>query len=152
MNEALVISNLVLWVVVLALMLAVFALARQIGVLYERVAPHGASQPDLHPMLECDTCLTDRRIEVTKVHELFDSSAEDREAKTLTQERCGPAAARGGNENALANDLGPRRVLVVVTFKRRQVEGLEAPILEPDEQLLTYLGSPEILPLALGHP
>lgn len=49
MNEALVVSNLVLWVVVLALLVAVFALARQIGVLYERVAPMGALMMDNGP-------------------------------------------------------------------------------------------------------
>jgi methylamine dehydrogenase accessory protein MauD len=49
MNEALVVSNLVLWVVVLALLVAVFALARQIGVLYERVAPMGALMMDSGP-------------------------------------------------------------------------------------------------------
>jgi methylamine dehydrogenase accessory protein MauD len=49
MNEALIVSNLVLWVVVLALLVAVFALARQIGVLYERVAPMGALMTDNGP-------------------------------------------------------------------------------------------------------
>jgi methylamine dehydrogenase accessory protein MauD len=49
MAEALVVSNLVLWVVVLALLVAVFALARQIGVLYERVAPMGALVMDNGP-------------------------------------------------------------------------------------------------------
>jgi methylamine dehydrogenase accessory protein MauD len=49
MNEALVVSNLVLWVVVLALLVAVFALARQIGILYERVAPMGALMMDNGP-------------------------------------------------------------------------------------------------------
>jgi methylamine dehydrogenase accessory protein MauD len=49
MNEALVVSNLVLWVVVLALLVAVFALARQIGVLYERIAPMGALMMDNGP-------------------------------------------------------------------------------------------------------
>jgi methylamine dehydrogenase accessory protein MauD len=49
MTEALVVSNLVLWVVVLALLVAVFALARQIGVLYERVAPMGALMMDNGP-------------------------------------------------------------------------------------------------------
>jgi methylamine dehydrogenase accessory protein MauD len=39
---ALVISNLLLWVVVLVLAGVVVALARQLGVLYERVAPVGA--------------------------------------------------------------------------------------------------------------
>ncbi len=42
MEQALLISNLVLWVVVLALAVVVLALARQIGVLHERVAPAGA--------------------------------------------------------------------------------------------------------------
>jgi methylamine dehydrogenase accessory protein MauD len=49
MNEALVVSNLVLWVVVLALLVAVFALARQVGILHERVAPMGALMMDNGP-------------------------------------------------------------------------------------------------------
>jgi len=40
--EALLVSNAVLWVAVVLLAVAVAALARQIGVLYERVAPAGA--------------------------------------------------------------------------------------------------------------
>ena len=39
---ALVISNIVLWVVVLALMVVVLALTRQLGVLHERITPVGA--------------------------------------------------------------------------------------------------------------
>lgn len=42
MLEALLISNLVLWAVVVVLAIAVLALVRQIGVLHERVAPAGA--------------------------------------------------------------------------------------------------------------
>lgn len=42
MIEALVISNIILWIAVLALAAAVLALVRQIGVLHERVAPAGA--------------------------------------------------------------------------------------------------------------
>jgi methylamine dehydrogenase accessory protein MauD len=42
MTQALIVSNLVLWVVVVLLAVLVAALARQIGVLYERVAPAGA--------------------------------------------------------------------------------------------------------------
>ena len=42
MTQALLVSNLVLWAVVLLLACVVAALARQIGVLYERVAPAGA--------------------------------------------------------------------------------------------------------------
>ena len=42
MDNILIISNLVLWVLVLGLAALVFALTRQIGVLYERVAPAGA--------------------------------------------------------------------------------------------------------------
>jgi methylamine dehydrogenase accessory protein MauD len=39
---ALVISNIVLWIVVLALLFGLYALSRQVGILYERVAPMGA--------------------------------------------------------------------------------------------------------------
>lgn len=42
MTEALLVSNIVLWLVVIALAAVVFALLRQIGVLHERVAPAGA--------------------------------------------------------------------------------------------------------------
>lgn len=42
MVEALIISNILLWIVVIAMGLMLFALVRQIGVLYERVAPAGA--------------------------------------------------------------------------------------------------------------
>ncbi|HEU4627966.1 MAG TPA: methylamine dehydrogenase accessory protein MauD [Steroidobacteraceae bacterium] len=40
--SALAVSNIVLWVLVLALSLVVLALVRQIGVLHERIAPAGA--------------------------------------------------------------------------------------------------------------
>lgn len=42
MEQALYVSNVLLWIAVLALGAVVFALVRQIGVLYERVAPAGA--------------------------------------------------------------------------------------------------------------
>lgn len=47
--NALMVSNIVLWVLVLALLVAVWALARQIGILYERVAPLGALVTDAGP-------------------------------------------------------------------------------------------------------
>jgi len=40
--ELLIISNIVLWAVVVVLVVVIYALTRQIGVLYERVAPAGA--------------------------------------------------------------------------------------------------------------
>lgn len=49
MNTALAIAVCVLWLVVIALAVAVFALARQIGILYERVAPMGALMLDEGP-------------------------------------------------------------------------------------------------------
>lgn len=49
MSEALVISNIILWIAVLVLIVAVFALARQIGILYERIAPMGALMVDTGP-------------------------------------------------------------------------------------------------------
>jgi len=42
MTSTLIISNIILWILVLVLVAVVFALVRQIGVLYERVAPAGA--------------------------------------------------------------------------------------------------------------
>ena len=49
MTEALVVSNIILWLVVLALLLTVLALARQVGILYERIAPMGALMLDHGP-------------------------------------------------------------------------------------------------------
>ncbi len=49
MNDALLISNVLLWIAVLAALVGLFALARQIGVLYERVAPMGALMMDTGP-------------------------------------------------------------------------------------------------------
>ena len=49
MNEALLVSNALLWCVVIVLALVVLALARQVGVLHERVAPAGALMPTTGP-------------------------------------------------------------------------------------------------------
>lgn len=46
---SLVVSNIALWIAVVALGVVVFALTRQIGVLYERVAPAGALMIDKGP-------------------------------------------------------------------------------------------------------
>lgn len=51
MTQALIVSNLILWLAVLALLATVFALARQIGVLYERIAPMGALMLDAGPKI-----------------------------------------------------------------------------------------------------
>jgi methylamine dehydrogenase accessory protein MauD len=45
METALITSNFLLWLLVILLLVIVFALARQIGVLHERVAPVGALMP-----------------------------------------------------------------------------------------------------------
>jgi len=47
--EALLASNIILWFLVIILSLVVFALARQVGVLHERVAPAGALMPTSGP-------------------------------------------------------------------------------------------------------
>ncbi len=49
MTEAMLVSNVVLWVLVIVLALVVLALARQVGVLHERVAPAGALMPTTGP-------------------------------------------------------------------------------------------------------
>lgn len=49
MTTTLIVSTVLLWIVVGALILTVLALSRQIGVLYERVAPMGALTMDKGP-------------------------------------------------------------------------------------------------------
>lgn len=49
MTEMLLVSNIVLWILVVVLALVVLALARQVGILHERVAPAGARQPTEGP-------------------------------------------------------------------------------------------------------
>ncbi|MDH3199827.1 MAG: methylamine dehydrogenase accessory protein MauD [Myxococcales bacterium] len=45
MIDALVVSNIILWLIVVGLAVTVFALVRQIGVLHERITPAGALSP-----------------------------------------------------------------------------------------------------------
>ena len=45
MMDALIVSNVLLWLLVVALALTVFALTRQIGLLHERISPAGALSP-----------------------------------------------------------------------------------------------------------
>jgi methylamine dehydrogenase accessory protein MauD len=49
MVEALVVSNIILWIAVILLSTLLFALTRQVGILYERVAPAGALMPTSGP-------------------------------------------------------------------------------------------------------
>jgi methylamine dehydrogenase accessory protein MauD len=49
MIEALIISNIILWLALVALALMVFALTRQVGILHERIAPAGALMPTSGP-------------------------------------------------------------------------------------------------------
>lgn len=49
MIEALIISNTILWIALIALALMVFALTRQVGILHERIAPAGALMPTSGP-------------------------------------------------------------------------------------------------------
>lgn len=49
MTESLLVSNVILWVLVVVLALVVLALARQVGILHERVAPAGALMPTTGP-------------------------------------------------------------------------------------------------------
>jgi methylamine dehydrogenase accessory protein MauD len=49
MTDSLIMSNILLWLAVLTLLIVVLALSRQIGILYERVAPMGALMMDTGP-------------------------------------------------------------------------------------------------------
>ncbi len=48
---SLMISNAILWILLLGIIVALWALARQVGILYERVAPMGALITDAGPKL-----------------------------------------------------------------------------------------------------
>ncbi len=68
MVEALVVSNIVLWIVVVVLALLVFALTRQVGILHERVAPAGALQPTNGPKVgELTTAMELRSVDGSDV-------------------------------------------------------------------------------------
>jgi methylamine dehydrogenase accessory protein MauD len=70
MIETLVVANVVLFVVVAALVVVVYALARQIGVLYERVSPMGALMMDTGPQVGANApvlALTDLRGQVVNI-------------------------------------------------------------------------------------
>ncbi|MBW2508133.1 MAG: methylamine dehydrogenase, partial [Deltaproteobacteria bacterium] len=45
MIDALIVSNVILWLAVIGLALTTFALTRQIGLLHERISPVGALSP-----------------------------------------------------------------------------------------------------------
>jgi methylamine dehydrogenase accessory protein MauD len=62
--ETLLVSNIVLWLVVLGLGVVIFGLVRQIGVLHERVAPMGALMTDHGP----DVGEMSPRISVNDIH------------------------------------------------------------------------------------
>lgn len=51
MTTSILVSNVLLWVLMLAVIVALWALARQVGILYERVAPMGALITDAGPKL-----------------------------------------------------------------------------------------------------
>ena len=67
METALIASNFLLWLLVILLLVIVFALARQIGVLHERVAPVGALMPMNGPKIG-------ERVEPISVHSLAGTS------------------------------------------------------------------------------
>jgi len=49
--DPLMVAVIVLWLIVIALLVVVFALARQVGILFERVAPMGALMTDAGPKI-----------------------------------------------------------------------------------------------------
>ena len=71
METALVVSNIVLWVVVLILGVTVLALLRQVGVIYERIAPAGAlsmnqrlNVGDAAPAMELTSIIDDAPVHI----------------------------------------------------------------------------------------
>ncbi len=68
MESALIVSNFILWVMVIGLSVLVFALTRQVGVLHERVAPAGALTPTSGPKIgESTNALTTNNLDGGKL-------------------------------------------------------------------------------------
>ncbi len=59
MTETLLVSNVILWCLVIALVVIVIALARQVGLLHERISPAGALMPTNGPKVGELTDATD---------------------------------------------------------------------------------------------
>ena len=60
MNSLMIVSQVGLWVIVSFLLLAVFALVRQVGLLHRRIAPSGARMTTDGPAIGDPICRTGR--------------------------------------------------------------------------------------------
>ena len=70
MIDALVVSNVALWILVLGLAVTVFALTRQIGLLHERLSPVGALSPEARVQVGAkapEMVLTDLRNRLVRI-------------------------------------------------------------------------------------
>lgn len=116
MDDLLVISSVVLWIVVAGLGVLVFALTRQVGVLYERIAPAGAlmvnqqlSIADPAPAFSLET-LDGVTIEIGSAGEqlLFFLAPDCPISRSLLPVLKSLQRAEGGIEIVLASDGGNR--------------------------------------------
>ncbi len=96
MIEAVAVSNVILWVLVIVLSLVVLALARQVGVLHERVAPAGALLPTTGPKVG----------ELTESLSLSDINPLDIQDYTVL---------KGGAASALYGSRGANGVILITT-------------------------------------
>lgn len=83
MTEALLVSNAILWVAVIALGLVAVALARQVGILYERIAPAGALVIDRGPGVGTRAPLFELRDLLGRTVKLGGVRADDRDTVLL---------------------------------------------------------------------
>lgn len=83
MTEALLVSNAILWVAVIALALVAVALARQVGILYERIAPAGALVIDRGPGVGTHAPLFELRDLLGRTVKLGGVRADDRDTVLL---------------------------------------------------------------------
>jgi methylamine dehydrogenase accessory protein MauD len=139
--EALLISNIVLWIVVLGLGVVIFGLVRQIGVLHERVAPMGALMTDHGPQVG----EMSPRISVNDIRgKLVDFGQPQADGKLRLLLFVAPTCPVCKKLLPIARSFAAGERLSVVLIGDGEIEEQRRMIAEHGLQEITYINSPQV--------
>lgn len=139
--EALLVSNIVLWIVVLGLGVVIFGLVRQIGVLHERVAPMGALMTDHGPQVG----ELAPRISVNDIHgKLVDFGQHQTDGRLRLLLFVAPTCPVCKKLLPIARSFAAGERLSVVLIGDGDIEEQRRMIAEHGLQDLTYINSPQV--------
>ena len=139
--EALLVSNIVLWVVVLGLGLVIFGLVRQIGVLHERVAPMGALMTDHGPQVG----EMSPRISVNDIHgKLIDFGTPQNDGRLRLVLFVAPTCPVCKKLLPIARSFAAGERLSVVLVGDGEVDEQRRMIAEHGLENLAYINSPQV--------